>query len=149
MRSFSEVVFDFKRGRIKLVGEWEPVQASVSGLDPMARSKAVTDEVFERQGIMDLMNQGMTMEESELLKQLSGEFPTLLQPNLQPTPNKPLALYVGSTEYLVELTNITPRRTRPRRIPPLWEAKYVDKSTKYARMGHVDLPNLIGPVMSS
>ena len=39
MRSFSEVTFDFKGGRIKLDGEWEPVQASVSGSNPMARSK--------------------------------------------------------------------------------------------------------------
>ena len=47
MGMFSEVAFDFKGGRIKLDGKWEPVQASVSGSNPMARSRAVTDEVFE------------------------------------------------------------------------------------------------------
>ena len=44
---FSEVAFDFKGGRIKLDEEWKPVQASVSVSNPMARSRAVTDEVFE------------------------------------------------------------------------------------------------------
>ena len=47
MGMFSEVAFDFKGGRIKLDGEWELVQASVSVSNPMTRSRAVTDEVFE------------------------------------------------------------------------------------------------------
>ena len=67
MRSFSEVAFDFKGGRIKLDGEWEPVQASVNGSSPMARSKAVTDGVFEIQGghdTMNLMNPELTLEKS-------------------------------------------------------------------------------------
>ena len=131
MRSFSEVAFDFKGGRIKLDGEWEPVQASVSGSNPMARSKAVTDEVCEIQGghdTMNLMDPELTLEESELLKQLTREFPTLFAIN----PKRPSHI-IGSTEHSVELTSITPRRTRPRRIPPSWEeevSRQVDEMCK-------------------
>ena len=73
MGMFNEVAFDFKGGRVKLDGEWEPVQASLSGSNPMARSKAVTDEVFEIQAVndtMELVNPALTLEESKLLKEL-------------------------------------------------------------------------------
>ena len=132
MRSFSEVAFDFKGGRIKLDGEWEQVQVSVSGSNQMARSKTVTDEVFEIQGghdTMDLMNPELTLEESELLNSLTGEFPTLFAVN----PKLPSRIVGSSTEHSVELTNIMPRRTRSRRIPPSWEeevSRQVDEMCK-------------------
>ena len=39
MGQFNEIAFDFKLGRIKLGGKWEPVQATVSGSNPLTRTR--------------------------------------------------------------------------------------------------------------
>ena len=70
----------------------------------------------------------MTFEQSERLKQLTGEFPTLFAVN----PKRPSHV-VGGTEHVLELMNDAPRRTRRRRIPPSWEeevSRQVDEMCK-------------------
>ena len=118
MGHFREVAFDFEGGRVKLGNEWEPVQATVSGSNPIARACAVKDETAEPLDDTlgrELINKRLDEEEINKVQELLAEFPTLFAEN----PKQPTRV-TQSFAHCLELVRSDPRRARPRRIPPAW-----------------------------
>ena len=146
MGQFREVTFDFEGGRVRLGNEWELVQTTVSGSNPIARALAVGDEVPEvRKGtlIMELINK-LGHFENERVRELLSEFPTLFAEN----PKRPSRV-TQDFAHCLELDRSEPIRARPRRIPPPGRKRLRDRSKKCVRTASADLLNLHGEVMWS
>ena len=127
MGHFREVAFDFEGGRVKLGNEWEPVQATVSGSNPIAIAYAVKDETAEPLDDSlgrELINKRLDEEEITKVQELLAKFPTLFAEN----PKRPTRV-TQSFAHCLELVRSDPIWARPRRIPPAWEEE-VERQVK-------------------
>ena len=122
MKKLGSVKFDFEKGLVKLGGSWSQIGCTINGCTPLARAQVVMQiEELDRDSnkeAPELVNPRLTKREQERLRGLVEDHGYIFSGSRKQPARTKL-----STRHAIITGDALPQCSRPRRVPPKWEAE--------------------------
>lgn len=115
MLKYESVVFDFRKGRIRLGDDWTQIEATVQGATPLARAVMKQDEELDESSkgsTCELLNPELDIEEESKVQDLMDRYQGIFSRQHK----RPGRIKLNTHHVIVT-------RDGPRRIPPKWESE--------------------------